>query len=264
MASMLEKFIIIQSRAKDQVKKGSTIKTDETKRSKFRELRWWSQEQMQKEIGTQKANSWIESKLLPSRPDRVTGKNEDPFKEYGVPVDWERLTDTELRAIKAEYELLDADGDTFEALDSFRNGADASTGSGGPEEKSELEKMAEKIESLKANLPAEISQLQSLVLAAKLINTKADATGSKYHEALIADCAKLISQGEKLAKILERMVLEPTVDTQMPKVISQLEDTKKRNETVTTWATTYGLMPENANGSGTGGAKRRRKGKTSE
>ena len=263
MTEMLEKFIIIQSRAKDQQKKGATTKSDESKKRKFRELHWWSQEQMEQNFGKMKAKSWMESNMLPSRPDRVTGKNEDPNKEYGVPVDCERLTESEIRALKVEFEMQDVDGDAIEEVDAFRSGADSSAGPASTE-KSEIEKMAENIETLKANLPEEIAKLQSAVPTAKLIKTKADSTGSKYHEALITDSAKLISQGEKLIKILERMALEPTDDTQMPKVISQLDDVKGKSETVTTWATTYGLMPEKTSGGGGSSSKRRRRGKASD
>eukprot|EP00959_Pyramimonas_sp_CCMP1952_P307276 6431442-Pyramimonas_sp.AAC.1 len=69
-----------------------------------------------------------------------------------------------------------------------------------------------------------------MVLNAKQVKAKADASGGKYHEALIADCAKLISQGDKLAKLLDRMALEQTNDKEMPKLISQPGDVQKKNE----------------------------------
>eukprot|EP00959_Pyramimonas_sp_CCMP1952_P438940 9189441-Pyramimonas_sp.AAC.1 len=126
-----------------------------------------------------------------------------------------------MKKLLTEYEV-DTDKDTVDALNEFRAGSGSSNDF--VPEKSETEVMAEEIETVKANLPAEISKLQAMVLNAKLVKTKADASGSKYHEALIADCAKLISQEDKLVKLLERMALEPTNDKEMPKLISQLED----------------------------------------
>eukprot|EP00959_Pyramimonas_sp_CCMP1952_P394307 8261989-Pyramimonas_sp.AAC.1 len=196
---------------------------------------------MDRKLGPLKAASRRESGLLPSRPDRATGKTEDPFKEYGTPKDWEQITWEDMKKMLREYEL-ETDKDTVEALNDFRSGAGSSNDH--VPDKTETEKMAEKIETVKAHLPAEIAKLQAMVLNAKLVKTRADASGSKYHEALIADCAKLISQGEKLVKLLERMVLEPTNDKEMPKVISQLDDVQRKNEIVSKWASTYGLAPE--------------------
>eukprot|EP00959_Pyramimonas_sp_CCMP1952_P233822 4886198-Pyramimonas_sp.AAC.1 len=39
MSEMLEKFMVIQSRAKDQQKKAMTTRSDESRKSVFRELR---------------------------------------------------------------------------------------------------------------------------------------------------------------------------------------------------------------------------------
>ncbi len=253
MGELLEKFVVLQSRAKENQKSLRTTQEDSKSKGKFRELHWWSQEQMDKNLGEKKATSWRESNLLPSRPDRVTGKNEDPFKEYGIPEDWEQITETELKTLKAEYEL-EVNAETMETLEEFKQGA-GSSGSGEPVEKSQLEVMAEKIEALKANLTEEIKSMQDKVLTAKLVKTKADASGSKYHSALIADCAKVIIQGEKMVKLLERMVLESTNDAQMPKVINQLEEVKRTFETVSQWAETYGFAPQKTGD----GAKRRRK-----
>ena len=87
-------------------------------------------------------------------------------------------------------------------------------------------------------------------LRCKVIKTKAESDGSKYYTALISDCAKLIDQGSKLIKVLERMALEAPNEKEMPKVINLIATAKRTEEVVNTWALSYGFTG--------GGAKRRK------
>ena len=60
-----------------------------------KELRWWSAEKMDMELGPKKALGWRESGLLPTRPDRITGGSEAHELEYMCPEDYELLSDGE-------------------------------------------------------------------------------------------------------------------------------------------------------------------------
>ena len=81
----LELFFIHQSRPTMADK---TLKTEtqfSVSKSLSFTLNWWSEEQLLEEIGTKKGSQWLESALLPVRPDRVTGSRERYFIEYGCP-----------------------------------------------------------------------------------------------------------------------------------------------------------------------------------
>jgi hypothetical protein len=240
MGALLEKFSIMQARAKDSQKKVKSVDVDSTATRQHRELHWWAQEEMEKNLGEKKATRWRESGLLPSRPDRVTGDAEDPFKEYGVPKDWEQITEEALKALRIEFESV-AEADDLLAIQGFRSKSAVASSSIDPVEKTELEVMNEAIDTLKANVTQVIARMQAMVLSTKVIKTKAESEKNEYHAALIADCVKLISQGEKVVKILERMALEEPNMSEMPKVLKLIQDTSKKEEIVTQWATTYGF-----------------------
>ena len=90
LPNALQAFLVLQSRVKDSQKKAISTEGVSTTTAKLREVRWMAQEEMDKTIGELKAAKWRESNLLPSRPDRITGATEDPFREYGIPTDWEK------------------------------------------------------------------------------------------------------------------------------------------------------------------------------
>jgi hypothetical protein len=81
----LELFFIHQSRLTKADKTLKTEKQFNVSKSLSSTLNWWSEEQLLEEIGTKKGSQWLESALLPVRPDRVTGSRERYFIEYGCP-----------------------------------------------------------------------------------------------------------------------------------------------------------------------------------
>eukprot|EP00959_Pyramimonas_sp_CCMP1952_P444902 9315974-Pyramimonas_sp.AAC.1 len=111
VTSSLENFLILQARSQANYKKCQTERVESTTSRRHRELHWWAGEEMDKNIGPIKAKSRRESGPLPSRPDSVTGKNEDPCKECGIPMDWEQITWADMKKLLTEYEV-DADKDT--------------------------------------------------------------------------------------------------------------------------------------------------------
>lgn len=61
----------------------------EHKKQNGAELRWWSKEKINPELGTAKAEAWLSSKQLPTRPDRATRSTHEDCIEHGCPEDWE-------------------------------------------------------------------------------------------------------------------------------------------------------------------------------
>ena len=107
--------------------------------------------------------------------------------------------------------------------------------------KSALKKQEEDIAALTSNCKQEVAKYQSMVLSTKVIKSKASAGDSKYYEALVADCCKLISQGDKLVKILERLLTTEPDAKEMPKVMRLIADTKAKEELVMSYAKMYGF-----------------------
>ena len=58
----------------------------------------WGKFQVLKELGPDKGQSWIDSKLMLELPDLMTKKTGEWDIEYVVPVAWSRMTATELKA----------------------------------------------------------------------------------------------------------------------------------------------------------------------
>eukprot|EP00959_Pyramimonas_sp_CCMP1952_P144452 3023848-Pyramimonas_sp.AAC.1 len=71
------------------------------------DVHWWSAHKMDQELGSAKGKHWRESNLLASRPDSLTGSTDEQFVEWAVPLNWERLPETDLKAMKLEF-MMDA------------------------------------------------------------------------------------------------------------------------------------------------------------
>ena len=67
---------------------------------------WWSQFTMDKEMGKVKGEAWRKSGKLSTRPDPMTGSQEEILIEYKVLKEWARMTAEELNkaTLSAEQE----------------------------------------------------------------------------------------------------------------------------------------------------------------
>jgi hypothetical protein len=86
-------------RRKNATKSLNTERAVEIKQKKGLKLNWMSEEVMNREIGTDKAIMWREKKLVPSRGDRFTGSMDKKYIEYGVPFEWQEMTEEDLKRI---------------------------------------------------------------------------------------------------------------------------------------------------------------------
>ena len=121
---LLQLFHTHQSRCKTAQKKQSSEKALSVKRSIVHKLRWMSKEQMQRKFGDRKAEHWLNSRLLPTRPDRVTKDWGEWVEEHGCPEDIELYSESELRQMKQEVEaeLSQEDAEYFPSLQKRMNG----------------------------------------------------------------------------------------------------------------------------------------------
>ena len=73
-------------------------------------------------MGPQKAKAWRDSDKLLSRPDPVTGVDEDPFKEYKILKEWTRHSETDERNMTVSSEGCDVSDETLQQLQNLQQG----------------------------------------------------------------------------------------------------------------------------------------------
>ena len=91
----LQKFVVLQLRGKTSTSNVSQVV--ENKKSEFSDMYWWAQEQMEKNLGKFKTEAWVQSGLLKHRPCSLTGKDTEMLREHRIPVQWERMSNDDLK-----------------------------------------------------------------------------------------------------------------------------------------------------------------------
>ena len=81
-------------------------------------LKWYCEEQLDSTFGARLTAHWIESGLLPTRPNRVTGATARYYIEMGVPDDYESYTEGDYKTLrqKVEMELAEDDIGAWEEM----------------------------------------------------------------------------------------------------------------------------------------------------
>ena len=95
----LARFHILQMRSSNARKNTISDKVQKQGNKLVKSLNWYSLEQGSKKFGAFKWEHWMESKLLPTRGDRVTGSREVKVEEHAVPSDWEEYSDEDWRSL---------------------------------------------------------------------------------------------------------------------------------------------------------------------
>ena len=238
---MLELFHIHVSRCKAGQKRFSSEHSIKCQKKLHQTLHWWSEEQMDQKLGPKKALHWRESKVLPTRPDRVTKSSDRWLVEYGCPEDWEQYTEEQLRELKTkvESELEQEDIDVLNAQMKLgtsltmslgegpkdSTGAEPSTGSS-PPIVTDAQIMATKMESLKANRKATLLRYQEKIVQLKMFKSRGDnlkGLDAKLAVPFIEALGEKIKRGNILVKTLERLLVENPKDESLPKLIDSME-----------------------------------------
>ena len=95
---------------------------------KFKDLEWWSIETGPPKFGPHRFAFWLAGKMLPERGCRISGQKGEFITEYGVPNDWERMTEEDWKSLKqdTEFELNKDNADeemaAFSAMGRSMNG----------------------------------------------------------------------------------------------------------------------------------------------
>ena len=250
-----------QMRCNSVVKKVKTVEEKAQVKQNFKDLIWMSKEKMDDSLGKLKAEHWRESKKIRSRPDPLTGSTDENFVEWGVPQDWERLSDEDIKKMQLTTQGDAEEGD-HEALKKFGTADDTVKIKTEPvEEPSEMQKLAQRVSHVKENAAQHLRQLQDNILEAKKIINKCenitDPTTNRYNAGLVSDIQKYLGKATKTSKILDRMATEEVKDdSQIHTLLTTMDQLAKQYEEITTWAARFNLTEDKP-------AKRRRKAKGS-
>ena len=95
----LELFVVHQLRTQQAESTLQTSFSTQSNQHAFADLHWWSKETMDKNLGENFAKHWRDCGLVPRRPNHLTGSTDPDHEEWGVPHNWERLEEADLRKL---------------------------------------------------------------------------------------------------------------------------------------------------------------------
>ena len=215
--------------------------------------------------GKIKGAHWMNSGLLPTRPDRVTGSRERFHIEMGVPVDFETYNESDWRRLRqtVEMEVALEDMNSWDSiceLRGFKNLLSPSTAlvsTSGPSntasaaevvaEKSASQIMAEKIEVLKITIEEQMNKFSTMVVTLKIIRTKVEANKEADMMASFAkSVSSLIVKADKVSSLLSKLLSKEANSSELPTLIELLEDTDSRYENTLEWADKFEVSPVKA------------------
>lgn len=267
----LESYLVHQLRLKLGVKTVESSREAVEDKSDHLDMVWMSVEKMNTELGTAKAEHWRESGLLNDRNDVVTGSDKPEFKEYHVPVDWSRMTSSDLRKLKIRTVNDEADEKDLElvteaalSIQGVAVSAPQASSSDGPQantvtgfevklEPVDLEEEAKKamevkVKNLQSNSMNLFQTQQSRSLECKLLLQTANTNGNPYTQAFTQDLSQHIVKLDKVVRILERLVTEKVMDAGtnggLPALVKTLESLEIAHTSLFSWASRFGFHME--------------------
>ena len=275
---LLAKFHLHQAAAQNAQKNVKSQKEIENKVENIRTVRWMSIEQMKLVFGDMKSQHWVDSKILVVRPDRVTKSCDELYIEYACYDDMEKITDADIRRLRAQAESEMTEED-FKLLEkAFGNGivplsesitadlAELAAAETTEEKKEEPEViLAKKMDWLKTNIEPQHKRCLEMITWAKIIQTKAHKMGDakqRHLGPLHADLDYVIKEATRFSNILVDMQTLEVKQTKYPKIIMLKEEIDRRFIDADEAATRWSLEASSSVGGNEDGntkAKRRKK-----
>ena len=241
----LEAFIVHQMRTKNAAKHVVNEEVVENVAQKHQDVYWWNAWKMDQEMGPVKAKGWRECGLLKPRPDSLTKSTHEDCIEFPVPVQWQRMTETDIKRMMARTED-DATNDDLADLRSASSGVAATTGATGVkiEPKTPLQLLQERCQTLKDNIQATLRKYQDIKIDFSVLekNAETQKNKSKFVSMLIEDLKKATANVSKIIKICEKILQGDEVeDKELPKLLDSMEAMDKKVTELHDWATRFGL-----------------------
>ena len=241
----LETFVVHSFRCKDAAKTVQSSKTVASTKKEINQNFWWAAEEMDLNLGAVKGKALRDAKVLPTQPcpvvslvDKVKASSEF-LLQYCVPKNFNELSVDDIRKLMytAQSETDADDLDAF--IDKSAGSSTDVTVKKEPASASEV--LALKIEQFKASLQQNLQKYSQMSTDGKMIKAKAEAGGNKYYKEFIVDLTAHSNKAKKLATIIERLMVEEFVDSEVPKILSQMDAIAKTDETLKESATKLGF-----------------------
>ena len=202
----------------------------------------------------------------------MTGSTEAKHIEFGIPVDWEEMTETDLREIrqKVEIEIEEEDFQSFDDICKLKGfqllmgnspvtkivqaaGAlgETATGAGAMSSNDRVSEerraLAEQIENLKVNVQPTIMKFSEQIISLKVLRTKAEhVSDADMLVPFVKAANAAVSKTERASKLLEKMLTNEVVDAEVPKLLILIEEITNKYGSLQDWATKFGIDGDGA------------------
>ena len=248
----LATYLVHQLRNSKAVNKKHVTHTEDTTRFKANDINWWSEEQMDKEIGPIKAAALRSSGKLDTQPCSVTGSNDEKLIEYGVPVCWQRLLDESRKGMQVSG-TSDATQDDIAHLVDMRQTADAAAGPPQPpddpsdqvikkEKLTDEEALTIEFNAFMLDIKNQLRSFQDMEIHSRQLLVH--LMKCKYTEALQIDVKKHVTRLSQICKILSRGCVDTMKVPEFPKLKKAMQEVSKTHKEMQLHATRFGFeMP---------------------
>lgn len=246
----LLKFLVHQARSK-QGSLGSEWQLT-SNNQKNKDVHWWSSHKMDQELGHSKAEGW--RAVLKPQPDSLTGSTAPDHVEYPVPVNWERMSEAEIRALKLQGEQQEAtEDDVAKLLDDSLKPTSAGSVEIKVEPENAMQKLDNLVKDLKENKEANLRKFQDMELKAKQVEKSASKSGSasgKWAKEFLADLGTHVKKLAKVTQMLKKFCTEDCNEKELPKLLQSMQELSDRDSEIRDWGVRFGFIE----------AKKRKKG----
>eukprot|EP00959_Pyramimonas_sp_CCMP1952_P027006 567294-Pyramimonas_sp.AAC.1 len=253
----MEHFLVVQLCSKESTVTSSSSRQVSTKKRRTRDVYWCSKEIMDQKVGALKADHWRQSGLIKARPDMLTGSTHPDHVEWPVPVEWESMSEEELK--KFWLDVSSEGADDHETLSEMQKrgltldgvGAlNTAYSSGGADAKVKIEpesaesNMARRVVEVQRDCGAILKEFQDRLLLARQTHKKASDEARPYEVQFVSDLSHHIKKTTKLAQILDKMAIYETKSEEVPKVIESMDACRAKDESLREWFVKYGYCSQ--------------------
>ena len=110
--------------------------------------------------------------------------------------------------------------------------------------KSEADILAEKTETLKANLEVHLTNFHQMSIKLKIIRTKCEASPElDMMSSFVKSVSALIVKVDRVQATLNKLLTQEANMSEIPQLISMLEETEGRYTNTLEWADKFNVMP---------------------
>ena len=212
---------------------------------------------MDRKIGSIKAQMLREKELVPWVKCSFSGSEDEEFREYLVPITWQRMTDADWKRFKVQVDGEATEEDLLNLRSTTSSSGTAEqiapqqTGEGDAQLTVEIDDAAKKIQEMdkkindfKQKKEDETAKLQQWELNARMLKKnyeKADKETQEVAAALNNSLDSHIKKLSKAVKVLNQLCVEEIDESKLPVFLNQLEALENDEQKIQKWAVMFGL-----------------------